>query len=113
MRGGFPKSLLSSSSENSYRWRQEFIKTFLERDLRQLGFDIAPAQIRQFWKILSHYHEQIFNAAQISTNLGISLKTAQHYMSILEGSFMASELKPWHENIQKRQINDPRFILMM
>lgn len=104
LRGGFPKSLLSSSNKASYKWRQEFIKTFLERDLRDLGFDISPSQMRRFWQVLSHYHGQIFNASQISGNLGISLKTAQRYLSILEGSFMSFELKPWHENLQKRQV---------
>ena len=104
LRGGFPKSLLSPSNPASYKWRQEFIKTFLERDLRQLGFDIAPSQMRRFWQVLSHYHGQIFNASQIAGNLGISLKTSQKYLSILEGSFMSFELKPWYENLQKRQI---------
>ena len=108
LRGGFPKSLLSPSKESSYIWRQEFIKTFLERDLLQLGFDVSPSQMRQFWKILAHYHGQIFNADQISINLGVSLKTAQRYLSILEGSFMAHELRPWHENLQKRQVKRPK-----
>ncbi len=104
LKGGFPKSLLSRSEASSYKWREEFIKTFLERDLLQLGFDISPSQMRQFWKILAHYHGQIFNAHEISMNLGVSLKTAQRYLSILEGSFMAYQLRPWHENLQKRQI---------
>lgn len=108
LRGGFPKSLLSNNDSTSMRWRQEYIKTFLERDLRQIGFEIAPSQMRRFWQMLAHYHGQIFNASEVAMSLGISLKTAQHYLAILEGVFMVQELKPWYENIKKRQVKRPK-----
>lgn len=108
LRGGFPKSLLSNNKSTSMRWRQEYIKTFLERDLRQIGFEIAPSQMRRFWQMLAHYHGQIFNASEIAVSLGISLKTAQRYLAILEGVFMVQELKPWYENIKKRQVKRPK-----
>lgn len=112
LRGGFPRSLLSANDSASQRWRQEYIKTFLERDLRQMGFDVAPSQMRRFWQMLAHYHGQIFNASEIATSLGLSLKTAQRYLEILEGVFMVQELKPWFENIKKRQIKRPKSYFM-
>ncbi|MES2252122.1 MAG: ATP-binding protein [Pseudomonadota bacterium] len=102
--GGFPKSILASNPNASYVWRQNYIKTYLERDLDALGFDVEPATMRRFWQLLAHYHGQIFNATEIATNLGISVKTAQRYMHILSSSFMVTELKPWHENLGKRQV---------
>ncbi|CAO5682538.1 MAG: putative protein [Holosporales bacterium] len=112
VRGGFPKSLLGKNNSASLRWRQEYIKTFLERDLRQSGFDIEPSQMRRFWQMLAHYHGQIFNASEIATSLGISLKTAQRYLSILEGVFIVQELKPWYENIKKRQVKRSKSYFM-
>ena len=102
--GGFPKSILAPNLNASYVWRQNYIKTYLERDLGMLGFDVEPATMRRFWQMLAHYHGQIFNATEIATNLGISVKTAQRYMHILSSSFMVTELKPWYENLGKRQV---------
>ncbi len=104
VRGGFPRSFLESSDPSSYRWRQEYTKTFLERDLAMMGIDIDPGILRRFWQMLAHYHGQIFNASQIATNIGLTSKTIQRYIDILEGTFMVRQLRPWYENIGKRQV---------
>lgn len=103
-RGGFPRSFLESSDSSSYRWRQEYTKTFLERDLAMMGINIDPGTLRRFWQMLAHYHGQTFNASQIATNIGLTSKTIQRYVDILEGTFMVRQLRPWHENIGKRQV---------
>ncbi len=107
-RGGFPRSFLASADSASYRWRQEYIKTFLERDLATLGFNIEPATLRRFWQMISHYHGQIFNASDIASSMGLTHKTIQKYMDILEGTFMMRRLKPWFENIGKRQVKSSK-----
>lgn len=103
-RGGFPRAYLATSDQASYRWRLEYIKTFLEQDLGLMGFNTVPATIRRFWQIMAHYHGQIFNASEIAANIGVTSKTIQRYLDILEGTFMIRQLRPWFENIKKRQI---------
>ncbi|MCF7800060.1 ATP-binding protein [Candidatus Babeliales bacterium] len=108
LRGGFPLSYLAKSEEESFWWRQNYIKTFLERDIPSLGFSIPPQQMRKFWLMLAHYHGQTFNASEISKSLGVSDHTARRYLDILVGTFMIRELTPWYENIQKRQVKKPK-----
>lgn len=109
LRGGFPASFLAKTDKNSMKWRQEYIKTYLERDLISFGFNrIEPAQMRRFWQMLTHYHGQTFNASEIAGSLGINYKTAQNYLNILQGTFMVRQLKSWHENINKRQVKSPK-----
>jgi predicted AAA+ superfamily ATPase len=107
-RGGFPRSFLANSDKASYRWRQEYIKTFLERDVALSGFDVEPATLRRFWQMLAHYHGQTFNASEIAASLGFTAKTSKRYIDILEGTFMVRQLKPWFENISKRQVKAPK-----
>lgn len=104
VRGGMPSSLLASSDTKSLLWRQAYIKTFLERDLRMLGFDVAPSNIRRFWQALAHHHGQLFQPAELAATLGSARRTITSYMKMLEGAMMLFELKPWHENLQKRQV---------
>jgi len=106
--GGFPRSFLSTSLENSHNWRKAYIKTFLERDLRNLGFDILPENMRRFWTMLAHYHGQIFNASEMSRSIKLSSKTVDRYVDILSGAFMIRRLKPWFENIKKRQVKSSK-----
>jgi len=103
-RGGFPRSFLEFSDASSYRWRQEYAKTFLERDLAMMGINIEPGVLRRFWQMLAHYHGQIINVSQMATNMGLSNKAIQKYVDILEGTFMVRQLRPWYENIAKRQV---------
>jgi predicted AAA+ superfamily ATPase len=107
-RGGFPLSYLAESEEISMSWRKGYIKTFLERDIPNLGFQLSPQNLRRFWTMLAHYHGQIFNASEIGTSLGINYKTSQHYLDILESTFMMRRLTPWIANIKKRQVKAPK-----
>ncbi len=108
IRGGFPRSYLAGSEEDSFLWREGYISTFLERDLPALGFDVPAKTMRRFWIMLSHYHGQQFNASEIATSLMVSDKTAKKYLDILAGTFMIRTLQPWFENIKKRQIKTPK-----
>lgn len=107
-RGGFPLSYLSASDKISQDWRRFYVKTFLERDIPGFGFIISPQMIRRFWIMLAHYHGQIFNASEIGVSLGVNYKTAQHYLDILESTFMIRRLNPWFSNIKKRQVKSPK-----
>ncbi len=108
VRGGFPRSYLAESEEDSAAWRESFIRTFLQRDIPQLGIQIAAAAIRRFWTMLSHYHAQIWNASQMATALGLSDKTVRSYLDLLTETYMLRQLQPWHENLSKRQVKSPK-----
>lgn len=108
IRGGFPRSYLASSETSSYRWRQDFIATFLERDIPQLGLKIPAKSLGRFWSMLAHYHGQIFSASEIGRSLGIADHTAQRYLDLLSGTFMVRQLRPWHYNTKKRLIKRPK-----
>lgn len=108
VRGGFPRSYLASSDEDSLAWREGFIRTFLERDIPQLGITIPSTAIRRFWTMLAHYHGQTWNASEIARSMGVSDKTVRSYLDILTGTFMLRQLQPWHENIGKRQVKAPK-----
>ncbi len=111
VRGGFPESFLSSSDEASFRWRQQFIRTFLTRDIPQLGITIPTEQLRRFWLMVAHYHGQTWNASEIAGSLGVNYKTAQRYLDILTGAFMMRTLSPWTENLGKRVRKAPKVYL--
>ena len=108
LRGGFPLSYLASSNADSFLWRQNYIKTFLERDIPSLGFSIPAQQMRRFWLMLVHYHGQVFNASELARSLGVSDKTIHKYIDILSGTFMIRRLSPWLENLKKRQVRSPK-----
>jgi hypothetical protein len=107
-RGGFPRSFLAETDEDSVRWRRDFIRTFLERDLAQLGFGMSPAALGRFWTMVSHYHAQIWNGSEIAASLGIAPNTARSYLDALEQTFMIRRLPPWHENVGKRLVKTPK-----
>jgi uncharacterized protein len=108
LRGGFPLAFLAATNEDSFRWRQAYISTFLERDIPSLGFQIPAEQIRRFWLMLAHCHGQIFNASELGRSLGISDHTVRRYLDLLVGTFMMRLLQPWFENISKRQVKSPK-----
>ncbi len=108
LRGGFPNSYLAPSDEGSAFWREEYVATFLERDIPNLGIRIAPTALRRFWLMLTHYHGQVFNASEIGRSLGIADTTVRSYLDILTGTFMVRQLLPWFENIGKRQVKRPK-----
>lgn len=108
LRGGFPRSFLAGSEEDSLAWREGFIRTFLERDIPLLGINIPAVAMRRFWTMLAHYHGQTWNAAEIARSMGLSDKTVRYYLDILTGTFMIRQLQPWYENLGKRQIKAPK-----
>lgn len=111
IRGGFPRSFLARTEEDSAAWRESFVRTFLERDIPLLGFQIPPVAMRRFWTMLAHYHGQTWNASEISRSFGISDKTARSYLDLLSGTFMVRQLQPWFENVGKRQVRSPKIYL--
>lgn len=110
-RGGFPKSYLAETDELSFKWRLDYIQTFLEQDIPNLGISIPPAELRRFWAMLAHYHGGILNYSELGRSLGYSDHTIKRYLSILEGTFMVRQLQPWFANIKKRQIKAPKIYL--
>ncbi len=104
LRGGFPLSYLADADGASTVWRQNYIRTFLEQDIPNLGIRIPAENLRRFWMMLAHYHAQILNASELGNALDISHTTVQKYLDILSGTFMMRQLAPWHENIAKRQV---------
>ena len=100
LRGGFPRSFLANSELDSFAWREGFIRTFLERDIPQLGISIPSSAMRRFWTMLAHYHGQIWNASELSRSMGLSDKTVRSYLDILSGAFMVRQLQPWFENLK-------------
>jgi predicted AAA+ superfamily ATPase len=108
IRGGFPRSYLADNDDDSFAWREGFIRTFLQRDIPQLGIHIPAAAMRRFWTMLAHYHGQIWNASRIAAAMSINDKTARSYLDILTETFMIRQLQPWQENIAKRQVKSPK-----
>ena len=111
VRGGFPRSFLSEDDDASLAWRESFVRTFLERDIPQLGITVPSETLRRFWTMLAHYHGQVWNAAELARSLGTSENTARRYLDILSGAFMVRVIPPWFENLGKRQIKSPKVYL--
>ena len=111
LRGGFPLSFLAASDSASLRWRRELIRTYLTRDLAELGFSLAPETLRRFWSMLAHYHGQTWNGSELARAFGVTQKTVSHYLDVLCSTFMARRLAPWHENLAKRQVRAPKVFI--
>jgi predicted AAA+ superfamily ATPase len=108
LRGGYPESYLPKGNDNSFTWREAFIKTYLEMDIPQLGIRIPSQQLRRFWTMLAHSHGQLWNASKIASSFGISAPTVRSYLDILEETFIVRQLQPHHSNIKKRLIKSPK-----
>ncbi|HJD66005.1 MAG TPA: ATP-binding protein [Rickettsia endosymbiont of Bembidion nr. Transversale] len=108
LRGGFPKSYLAKNHDLSLRWRNSYITSFIERDLPNLGITLNPYLMRQLWMMLAHNHGQLLNYSELGRSLGLTDMTIRRYTEILEQTFMIRLLKPWHENISKRQVKAPK-----
>lgn len=107
-RGGFPRSYLAKSDSGSYEWRKNYIMTFLERDIPSFGFKISATSLHKFWMMLTAYHGNILNASEIGKAMQLNYKTVQNYVYILHETFMIRVLRPWYENINKRQVKSPK-----
>jgi predicted AAA+ superfamily ATPase len=99
---------MARSHTDSEEWRQGFIRTFLERDLPQLGFTIRSATLRRFWSMLAHYHGQTWNASEFARSFGVADTTVRNYLDLLTSALVVRQLPPWHENISKRQVKAPK-----
>jgi len=110
-RGGFPLSFTAPTEELSLEWRQDFVNTFLERDIPQFGFNIPSTSLFRFWNLLAHYHGQVWNAAEAARALTMGETTARRYLDLLHDMFMVRILQPYHVNISKRQVKSPKVYL--
>ncbi len=108
LRGGFPRSYLADSEENSLAWRKNFIQTLLERDLPQWGVRVPAAALQRFWTMLAHYHGQTWNAAEPARALGVGESTMRRHLALLTDAFMVRQLQPFHANLRKRQVKSPK-----
>ncbi len=108
LRGGFPASFLAANHEKSFGWRRNFIRTFLQRDLPQLGVKIPAATLERFWSMLAHVHGQIWNASTIAGGFGVAHVTVRRWLDLLCATFVVRTLRPWHENLSKRQVKSEK-----
>jgi len=108
LRGGFPLAYTARSEMDSLSWRRQFIQTFLERDIPQLGLTIPAVSLRRFWTMLAHYHGQTWNGAELARALAVGESTVRRYIDLLTGVFMVRRLPPWFENLGKRQVKAPK-----
>ncbi len=112
-RGGFPDSTLAGSEDSSVQWREDFIMTYLQRDLSVIGYDIRiPVMaLRRFWQMLAHTHGQLVNLSQLATNMELSRQSIRKYLDILQETFMIRQLQPFHVNLKKRLVKAPKIYL--
>lgn len=111
VRGGFPRSYLAETEDDSFAWRDGFIRTFLQRDLPEFGIRTASSLMRRFWTMMAHYHGQTWNSSELARSLGKSDKTIRGYLDTLTDTYMIRQLHPWFENISKRQVKAPKVYL--
>jgi len=107
-RGGFPRAFLAFDDASARQWLDDFRRTFLERDIPQLGIQLPAATLGRFWTMVAHYHGQILNTAELARALGASEPTARRYLDILCGTYVVRQLPPWFENLKKRQVRSPK-----
>ena len=111
LRGGFPRSYLSDGEKDSVLWREDFIRSHLERDIPALGISIPAETLRRFWVMVSHYHGQILNLSELGRSFGVSDHTVRRYLEILSGTFMIRLLPSWHANVGKRLVKAPKLYI--
>jgi predicted AAA+ superfamily ATPase len=111
LKGGFPDSYLADTLQNSWNWRQDFISTYLERDIPNLGIGIAPAKLRRFWKMLAHYNGNQINLSELARSMEISQTSIKNYLDVLTDLYMIRQLPPWSGNIKKRLVKSPKIYL--
>lgn len=108
LRGGFPLAYTPRREADSVAWRRQFLQTFLERDIPQLGIEIPALALRRFWNMMAHYHAQTWNAAELARALAVNESTVRRYLDLMTGVFMVRQLPPWFENLGKRQVKAPK-----
>jgi len=108
LRGGFPRSFLARSDREGDAWRRAFVRSFVERDLPQLGVTVPSPTLERFWAMLAHYHAQVWNASEFARSFGVSDTTVRRYLDLLSATFVVRVLLPWSENLGKRQLRSPK-----
>ena len=111
LRGGFPRAFLAETTAARERWMDGFTRTFLERDIPGLGSKVAPEALGRFWRMLAHFHGQIWNASELARSMDVSVTAVNHYRDLLAGTFMVRVLPPWFENLGKRLVKSPKVYL--
>ncbi|MBI4573306.1 MAG: ATP-binding protein [candidate division NC10 bacterium] len=112
VRGGFPRAFLARSAAASDEWRRDFVRTFLERDLPQLGIGIRSTTLHRFWTMLAHYHGQTWNASEFGRSFGVADTTVRNYLDLLTAALVVRQLPPWHESVSKRQVKAPKVYVL-
>jgi hypothetical protein len=107
-RGGFPRSFLASTDEQSFIWRLDFIQTFLERDVPQMGLRLPAGSVRRLWQMLAHAQGQVLNSSKLGASLGLSHTTIRSYIDLLAAAFLVRVLAPWSGNLKKRLVRSPK-----
>lgn len=107
-RGGFPRSFLAGSEDDSLAWRKQFVQTLLERDLPQWGVQVPAVALQRFWTMIAHYHGQAWNAAEPARALNVTPATCRRYLDLLSDALMVRKLQPWFVNLKKRQVKAPK-----
>jgi predicted AAA+ superfamily ATPase len=108
LRGGMPRSYLARSLKESHEWRRSFVRTFLERDMPQLGININATALRRFWTMIAHYHAQTWSASEFARSFGVGDSTVRGYLDRLAAALVVRQLQPWHANVSKRQVRAPK-----
>ena len=111
LRGGLPRDYLAATDADAWVWIENFARTYLERDVPLLGLRVPAESLRRFWTMLTHYHGQVWNGAELGRSLSVAAHTAVHYRDILAGTFMVRVLQPWFENVKKRQVKSPKIYI--
>lgn len=111
LRGGYPPSWLATSDASSFAWRESFIATHLERDIPAFGIRVPGTTLRRFWQMIAHMHGQLWNASRLASGFGVSAPTVQHYLDILEATYMLRRLPPLQANLGKRLVKSPKVYL--
>ncbi len=112
VRGGFPRSFLAKTDTESFGWREDFIRTFLERDIPGLGARLrSPANLRRLWTMLAHRHGQLWNGAELAGSLGEAYPTVRQHLELLVGALVVRELPPWLPNLEKRLVKSPKVFI--
>ena len=108
LRGGYPRAFLVRSEAACFEWLEQFLRTFLERELPQFGISAGAQAMRRFWSMLAHGHGQVWNASEIGRSMGLSDTTVRSYLDKMTDAYVMRQLQPWHENLGKRQVKAPK-----
>jgi len=108
LRGGYPRSFLAQDDEASFRWRTNLVRTYLERDIPELGLRVPSSTLRRFWTMVANAHGTIWNASEFARAFGVADTTVRRYLDLLTATFTVRQLQPWHANLAKRQVKSPK-----